>query len=454
MSVAGERLDLGQVPGYERMARRVLGHTVDWLTTEHWLVGASLSRILLGCWGIYYYLLHYPVRHLLWGPNGFWPHDRFVRELELFSVWQLSPEVVVFEALYAAGVVIALLYSVGLWPRLIGLLHWVMIWSLQERNPLLGDGGDNFMRIVLLFLVLANTGAHFSPHAGPGPPRPGFRREIRAVAHNAAVLIIIAQLAFLYMSTGLYKAMGELWQNGTALYYILRVRDFSWPGVAEYLYRNPFLVVLGTYGTVLFEVTFAPLLLNRWTRYIMILSGVAFHTAIALVMGLVTFGWSMLSIYPLLLTDNEYLRSKSWLASRIRLTVFYDGWCSMCIRSVRLLGRLDLLGWLTMVSFRDQETVTRYPLDLDRLERRMQVAGASGKVREGMDAVLLVISRLPPLWPLLPLLAACRLAWGQRAYDWLATRRLIIVPGACGRVRPCKEAQTVGTETPRGHSGD
>ncbi len=422
-------------------ARSRLEQTADWLTTEHWLVGASLARILLGSWGVYYYLLHYPVRHLLWGPNGFWPHERFVRDLELFSVWQISPNLAVFEILYGAGIVIALLYGMGLWPRLMGLLHWVMIWSLQERNPLLGDGGDNIMRIVLLFLIFANTGAHFSPHAGRGGARSNFLGEVRAVAHNVSILLIVIQLAFLYMSTGLYKAMGELWQNGTALYYILRVRDFSWPGVAEYVYRTPILVVLGTYSTVLFEVTFAPLLLNRWTRYLMILAGMAFHTGIALVMGLVTFGWSMLSIYPLLVTDDEYRRGQSWLASRVRLSVFYDGWCPICVRSVRLLGRLDLLGWLTMVSFRDQEMVARYHLDLERLEKRMQVADASDKIREGMDAVLLVASRLVLLWPLLPALAACRLAFGHRAYDWLAGRRLVVVPGACGPGHRCEGAQ-------------
>lgn len=240
----------------------------SWMTREHWLVGAAVVRIMLGTWAIYYYVLHLPLREALWGPHGMWPHERFMEAQPFLSVWQLSASPVFFHAVYAVGILIAVAFTFGYWSRLAGILHWVMIWSLQERNPLITDGGDNIMRIVLLFLVLVNTGAHFSLDARRTRWRsPEWLRQVRAIAHNVGVLLIVVQLSMLYMSTGLYKAMGELWQNGTALYYILRVDEFSWPGVAEFIYRNPYLVVFGTYGTVLFEVVFPPALLNRWTRY-------------------------------------------------------------------------------------------------------------------------------------------------------------------------------------------
>jgi predicted DCC family thiol-disulfide oxidoreductase YuxK len=110
---------------------------------------------------------------------------------------------------------------------------------------------------------------------------------------------------------------------------------------------------------------------------------------------------------------------------RLAVRVYYDGWCTLCRRSAGTLRRLDWLGVLELVSFRDEGVAERDGLDLQRLERRMQARpAAGGPVREGMDAVVLVAARLPLLWPVWPLLVAAR--WtgiGRAAYDWIAARR-------------------------------
>jgi predicted DCC family thiol-disulfide oxidoreductase YuxK len=408
---------------------RLLG----WFTQERWLVGAAFTRVLLGLWAIYFYVLHFPVRDYLWGAQGVWPFDRFVQAEPFLSIWRLSASPLFFEAAYLAGIAVAMAFTLGWWTRVATLAHWLMIWSLQERNPFITDGGDNIMRLVLLFLVLVNSGAYLSLDARrTRAPRSETVRQIRVVAHQVGVLLIAAQLSMLYMSTGLYKAMGELWQNGTALYYILRVDEFSWPGVAELIYRNPYLVVLGTYGTVLFEVTFLPALFNRWTRYTALAAGAAFHAGIALVMGLVTFAWSMLAIYPLLVTDAEYRHLAGWLVRRLHLVVFYDGWCSWCTRAARRWASLDPFGLVYYVSFRDPEVVEVYGLDSARLERRMHAAAADGRLCEGMDALVAIASRSMIAWPVLPALLLMRAVAGQRAYDAVARRRPVLVPGACG----------------------
>jgi predicted DCC family thiol-disulfide oxidoreductase YuxK len=414
------------------MHQSTAGRLLSWMTREHWLIGAALTRVMLGAWAIYYYVLHLPAREILWGPRGIWPHDRFLESQPFLSIWQLSASPVFSDAVYLVGIVVALAFALGYRSRLAAALHWLMIWSLQERNPLITDGGDNIMRLVLLFLVLVNTGAHFSLDARRvRRPLPPALRQSLAIIHNVGVLLILAQLSMLYMSTGLYKAMGELWQNGTALYYILRVDEFSWPGVAEFVYRNPYLVVFGTYGTVLFEVVFLPALFNRWTRYAMILIGAGFHTGIALLMGLVTFAWSMLSVYPLLVTDAEYRNLDAWVRRRFGIIVFYDGSCALCSRSARWLRAFDLLSLVQFVSFREPGVIDLFGLDPDSAERRMQSLTHGGQVREGIDSVLAVAVRSVLLWPIVPLLVVGRLLAGQRFYDALARRRLALFPGTC-----------------------
>ncbi|MDQ7858172.1 MAG: DUF393 domain-containing protein [Armatimonadota bacterium] len=110
---------------------------------------------------------------------------------------------------------------------------------------------------------------------------------------------------------------------------------------------------------------------------------------------------------------------------RLAVRVYYDGWCALCRRGAGMLRRLDWLGLLELVSFREADLAAREGLDLRRLEHRMQARPATGgPVREGVDAVVLVASRLPLLWPLWPILALAR--WtgvGGAAYDWIAARR-------------------------------
>jgi predicted DCC family thiol-disulfide oxidoreductase YuxK len=459
-------------------------HAVErYVTREHRQIGASLTRISLGVWAVYFYLLHWPVRHALWGPDGFFPHEAFLELGPSLNVFAVSRSPLYADAVLVAGLLLAVGVALGAAPRVVLPLHWLLLWSLQERNPLLTDGGDNIMRIALLFLCLTNTAAygtvgtgmrvpgraawsrrvglhHWGPSAGTcrrllaavrrggaawrarlaagaraaaawGARGAATGRAVRAVLHNAGVTLIVAQLSLVYLSTGFYKTMGELWQQGTALYYILRVDEFSLPGRAEVVYRSTPLVVLGTYGTVVFELMFLPCLANRWTRYAVIATGVVFHAAIAYLMGLVTFAWSMLSLYPLLVTDDEYRGLAAWIRRRWGLRVFYDGWCPACTRSARWLARLDLMGLVRWISFRDPGVVARYGLDPDRAARRIQSLDSRGRRREGIDALLAVAVRTPALWPLAPVLGLARRVAGQRLYDALAARRVIVVPGAC-----------------------
>jgi predicted DCC family thiol-disulfide oxidoreductase YuxK len=118
---------------------------------------------------------------------------------------------------------------------------------------------------------------------------------------------------------------------------------------------------------------------------------------------------------------------------RRRLIVYYDGACSLCRRARDRLKRLDWLDLLEFVSFRDPDVVTRHGLDTVRLERRMQARPSRGSVtQEGFDAVWLVATRVPLLWPALPALALAK--WtglGRVAYDWVSAQR-----HGAGLVRP------------------
>lgn len=65
--------------------------------------------------------------------------------------------------------------------------------------------------------------------------------------------------------------MGEPWQNGTALYYILQVKEFNLPWIGNLITSSDILIVFGTYFTVMLQVAFPFLLFNKITKYIALL---------------------------------------------------------------------------------------------------------------------------------------------------------------------------------------
>ncbi|MBI3974985.1 MAG: DUF393 domain-containing protein [Armatimonadetes bacterium] len=116
---------------------------------------------------------------------------------------------------------------------------------------------------------------------------------------------------------------------------------------------------------------------------------------------------------------------------RLRVFLFYDGWCVLCRRATATLRRLDVLGLLDPVSFRDPGVVQRFGLDPAKVAARLHAqARGAPRPREGIDALILIATRLPPVWPLLPVLwIAARIGLGQRVYDWIAARRTLIPAG-------------------------
>lgn len=446
---------------------------VERASRERLTIGASIFRIVAGFTVLYQYLINYHQRHYLYGPDAVWPYDKFLEkltELRSFSLYALSPSPLLFEILFHLGILVAVLWVVGWRTRLMTVLNYLFLWSLHERNPTLWDGGDNIFQIVLVYAIFADLGRHFSFDADrlrAERQRGGARSQIVAMAHNAAILAFALQLSLMYAVAGLYKVQGEMWQSGTALYYVMRVDEFAWPGYSERIYQNLYLITALSYSTVAFQVGFPFLFfLNRYTRRLALLAGFSFHLGIALYMGLITFSAFMMSVELALITDDEYrtlggwfirLRDgvRDWLAARLRgvqqspalapfrLHLFYDGWCPLCRESVATLHRLDLLGLLAPLSFREPGIVARFGLDAARAEARIQAQTARGTTAEGIGAVTLVATRLPLLWPLVPALwLAERIGFGQPIYDWIAARRTIIPTGCtthCERPDPAPQ---------------
>lgn len=287
-------------------------------TRAHCLIGLSMFRIVAGLAILIQYLLNYAQRRYLFGPDGVFPWQLFVDGVTTtrFSLYALSQSPVFFELVFHLGVVVAALWVMGWRTRWLTPINFVFWWSLERRFPGLWDGGDNIVRIVLVFAMFADVGAYFSLDRArrarrPAPPA----GELRAAAmfHNVAVLAMAIQLCLLYGVAGLSKVQGETWRDGTALYYALRGGQYVWPGFSELVYENAYLVVVFGYVTVAFQVSFTFLFfMNRITRRVAIVLSLLFHLGIMSFMGLITFSMFMMSVDLALLGDDEYLALQRW----------------------------------------------------------------------------------------------------------------------------------------------
>ena len=384
------------------------------------VTGAALMRASLGMALLYEYAFNYSQRYYLWGPD---------RISQAYPTPELSPyawssSLLHFDLVFHAGILATLLFAVGIGGRLMTLCTYIMTIFLQDLNGLITDGGDNITRIVLLYMIFADVSGRRGRKVS----------TLGGLVHNAAILAIVVQLSFLYLSTGMYKVMGSYWQSGVALYYILRVNSFSWTGFGgETLYTNEYLVVALTYGTVLFEVAFPFALFNRWTRRLILLVGVGFHAGVAATMGLFAFSWMMLSLYFICLSDREYERAKSLFSTRDTGIVVYDGACGFCGRFAAFVQRRDsrrAFAFEHLQGDAGRRLVDARGADSGRLDTIYLVDGA-GRLLARSTAVIFVMRCLGWPWSWLGAAAVVLpLRLRDAVYNGIARNRYLF-GGAC-----------------------
>jgi hypothetical protein len=276
-------------------------------SVKHRTIALSVLRISIGLTLLVYYLQHIFQREYLWGNAGLVPFSLFQQIMQLrhgFSLYLLSPSFHYQTAVFYLGLVITLAFTLGYRLRISSVLFYVFTWSLFERNIFLLTGGDNFLYLVAFFLMFADCGEHFSLDAISGrnriQPRP-----FAAMVHNYAVLAIIIQLSLVYLTSAFYKLEGPLWQNGTAIYYVLRLSEFNLSPLARHFYDTEILVRLLTWATAVFEISWPFLIWNRRTKPFAALGAVLMHAMIGYFMGLVWFSFVFIAAQVVIFKDSE-----------------------------------------------------------------------------------------------------------------------------------------------------
>ncbi|MFD3550767.1 HTTM domain-containing protein [Streptomyces goshikiensis] len=325
---------------------------------------SAVVRIGFSATWLFFLLREFPNRRELYGPDGPWSWDlarRLTDSNEAFSVLMWSESAVWFECVYAVAVLASVLLMLGWRTRAMSVVFMVGVLSLQNRSVFMGDGGDNVVHLMAIYLVLTRCGRVWSLDARRAAGRAAVRAgsgagrdvagpvlwgvlgvvlaygalggrftagwlaafaavwvvlglwwtveryepegEGRAVLdvlanllHNAGMLVIMAEVCLIYATAGWYKIQGSRWQDGTALYYPLRLDYFTpWPALSGVLAGSGVLVMLLSYGTVAVQVAFPFTLFNRRIKNVLLAVMMLEHAGIAVLLGLPFFSMAMIA---------------------------------------------------------------------------------------------------------------------------------------------------------------
>jgi hypothetical protein len=137
---------------------RVTGTALGPYQTAVVRIGFSFTWLL-------FLLREWPHRRELYGPDGPWSWDmarRLIDGNHAFTALMWSDSGLWFETVYALAVLSALLLLLGWRTRTMSVLFMLGVLSLQNRSIFIGDGGDNLIHLMSLYLVLTRCGQVWS----------------------------------------------------------------------------------------------------------------------------------------------------------------------------------------------------------------------------------------------------------------------------------------------------
>ncbi|WP_080844346.1 thiol-disulfide oxidoreductase DCC family protein [Cytobacillus gottheilii] len=109
----------------------------------------------------------------------------------------------------------------------------------------------------------------------------------------------------------------------------------------------------------------------------------------------------------------------------MKMTVLYDGTCSLCKESKRVFEKLDWRGKAAWMSLQEYEKISDGThFNKKELRKEIHLITSNGKVVKGYYAVRLIMLQCPPVFvlgllmylPLVPLI-------GNPIYKWVAKNR-------------------------------
>ena len=240
----------------------------------------------------------------------------------IFSLWFHITDPTSMAIAHGVILLIMFLFAIGFCTRVTSILTWLAAISYIHRNQQVLFGMDTMMNILLIYLMIGNSGAALSVDrliARYRAAKNSLRRTggIDAVTRQfldkppdsvtagLALRLLQVHFCFIYMAAGLSKLKGGAWWNTTAYWDTLVNPEFTlihyhwyeWM-VRQMVQERPIYAIaaaLGVAFTLVAEIGLPFLVWTRLRPYIVIM-GFMLHAGVAIFMGLWIFSLLMMTM--------------------------------------------------------------------------------------------------------------------------------------------------------------
>jgi hypothetical protein len=268
----------------------------------------------------------------------------FAKGMPTWSIWFHVTDPTWMAVTHGAIILITLMFATGFCTRVTAPLVWIASVSYVNRATTTFFGMDTMMNLLLIYLMVAGvcgaaggalsvdrllvrwwvrrtTGRRADPAPSP----------LAQVSGNFVTRLIQINFCIIYMASGLSKLQGSSWWNGNAMWGVMANAEFNpldfgpYMAYLTFLCQHRWLWEIAMHGGVLFtlsmEISFCYLIwLPKW-RWVMIIGAVMLHTGIALVMGLVGFSLSMLTMLLIFVPPETVRRMANAIQEQFRPTL-------------------------------------------------------------------------------------------------------------------------------------
>ena len=276
-----------------------------------------------------------------------------------FSIHMLNGTTAFQAILFVLAGGFAVMMMAGWRTRLATVASWLLLLSLQNRNPVILSGEDNLVMVLAFWAVFLPLGARYSVDAALD------RTADRPNAFiSVATMALLIQGMSMYFFSALLKSDPRWMPDGTAVYYALQLDYFvtrfalwfrQFEGVLQGL--TYYVWTLELVGPILI---FSPIL-HRPLRALLMVAFVTMHIGFLLFLKIGTF--PLISIIMVLTFTPGWmwdLLSRTLPPDRRNgLRIWYDEDCDFCLKTARLLRTFLFLSDVPMRPAQDDVRVSK-----------------------------------------------------------------------------------------------
>lgn len=274
----------------------------------------AVFRIAYGVVVTLWTLTQLPHLFVFYGPDGVLPTPLPVAAGQ-WSLLTMANSVPVLAVVWLATLLAGIALAVGASPRFAAVVLLVGLIAFTRRDPYVLNSGDILLRVLAVYLVFAPSAESLSWDRWRRDKEHFWEFPRRA---PWAMRMLQVQLSVIYLAAVWAKLQGDVWRNGTAVTYALRMLDQLRIPSPDFVAGSPLLVEWFTFGTLLTELSIGLFVWNRRARPWVLAAGVLMHLSIEIFIMIGFFSMAIWCLYLVFLPPEGTERAVLALRDRWR----------------------------------------------------------------------------------------------------------------------------------------